>query len=432
MSSQQSPTIEQPDEPQPIRVVLPAAEVARAGLVVVGLALGVWVLWHIHEVIFLLFLAILLATAIDPLVRLLRRGPFGKGTGVLAVYSVIVLILGTVTAITVPSLAAQSDAFFASIPNKVGGLRPYAAQLRPQPVEDAAIRAIDRVGETVSNPSVPVDDQGLIELLTTIGHSLINFMTVFYLAFYWLVERATIKRALLRLVPPSRAADVNAVWMEVEQKLGGWVRGQILVMLAMAVLAGVGFWVIGLPNPILLGVLAGIAELIPMVGPFLAFVPALIVALGIDLWTAGIVLAYALIIQQIEGNLLVPRIMGRTVGISPLTVVLGILIGAILYGLPGAFLAVPVAGAIQVIVAHALGMEDPAQASAHTRQVAREAAAQAAAGAAATAPPGEEAEAAGEAAYEALGGATVDDPTRAARAAERGVLTATAGQAQPE
>jgi predicted PurR-regulated permease PerM len=343
-----------------------------------------------------------------------------------------VLTLGIITAVTVPSLAAQSDAFFASIPSKVAGLRPYAAQLRPQPVEDAAIRAIDRVGETVSNPSVPVDDQGLLDLLSTIGHTLINFMTVFFLAFYWLVERATIKRALLRLVPPRRAADVNAVWLEVEQKLGGWVRGQILVMLAMAFLAGVGFWVIGLPNPVLLGVLAGVAELIPMVGPFLAFAPALLVALGIDLWTAGIVLAYAVVIQQIESNLLVPRIMGRTVGISPLTVVLGILIGAILYGLPGAFLAVPIAGAIQVIVAHALGMEEPAQTAAHSPRVVREAAAQAAAGAAASAPSGEEAEAACEAAFEAVQGATADDPSRAAEAAERGVLTATAGPARQE
>jgi predicted PurR-regulated permease PerM len=277
---------------------------------------------------------------------------------------------------------------------------------------------------------VPVDDQGLIEIITTIGHSLINFMTVFFLAFYWLVERATIKRALLRLVPASRARDVNAVWLEVEQKLGGWVRGQILVMVAMAVLAGAGFWVIGLPNPILLGVLAGIAELIPMVGPFLAFAPAMLVALGIDLWTAGVVLVYAIVIQQVESNLLVPRIMGHSVGISPLTVVLGILIGAILYGLPGAFLAVPVAAAIQVIVAHAVGMEEPSQSPAHSGQVAREAAAEAAAGAAATAPPGEEAEAAREAAFEAIHEGTTPNPTRAAQTAERAVLSATAGRAR--
>ena len=412
-------------EPSCVRVVLPAGEVARAGLVVLALGLATYVLWHIHEVIFLLFLGILLATAIEPIVNYLRRGPFGRGTGVLAVYSAIVLVLGTVTAVVVPSLAAQSDQFFASIPEKIGALRPYAAELQPQVVEDAAVRAIDRVGATVSNPEVPVDEQSLLQILTTVGHFLINFLTVFFLAFYWLVERATIKRALLRLVPASRAREVNVVWLEVEQKLGGWVRGQLLVMGIMAVLAGTGFWLIGLPNPVLLGVLAGLGELIPMVGPLIGFAPAVLVALGMDPWTALIVILYAVVVQQIEGNFIVPRIMGHSVGVSPLTVVLGILIGAILYGLPGAFLAVPVAGAIQVIVAHALGMEDPAQAGVHLPGATREAAAQAAAGAAATAPAGEEAEAARDAAIEAIEG-TTPDPTRAAVAAERAVLSATA------
>jgi putative permease len=406
-----------------VRVVLPAGEVARAGLVVLGLGLATYVLWHIHEVIFLLFLGILLATAIEPIVNHLRRGPFGRGTGVLAVYTAIVLVLGTVTAVVVPSLAAQSDQFFASIPEKIAALRPYAAQLRPQMVEEAALRAIDRVGDTVSNPTVPVDEQSLLQILATVGHFLISFMTVFFLAFYWLVERATIKRALLRLVPPSQARSVNTAWLEVEQKLGGWVRGQLLVMGTMGVLAGVGFWIIGLPNPVLLGVLAGLGELVPMVGPFLAFAPAVLVALGIDPWTALVVLGYAIVIQQIESNFLVPRIMGHSVGVSPLTVLLGILIGAILYGLPGAFLAVPVAGAIQVIVAHAIGMEDAEQAAVHGSAVAREAAAEAAAGAAVRAPAGEEAEAARDAAVEALEGSP-PDPTRSAQAAERAVLTA--------
>src|ERR1043166_6556150 len=112
-----------------VRLTIPAGEVARAGLVVLGLALAAYVLWHIHEVIFLLFLSILLATAIEPIVDRLRRGPFSRGTGVLAV--------AVVLAIVIPSLAAQSDAFVASIPAKIGALRPYAEQLRPHALEEA-------------------------------------------------------------------------------------------------------------------------------------------------------------------------------------------------------------------------------------------------------------------------------------------------------
>src|SRR4051794_3651158 len=406
-----------------MRVSIPVGEVARAGLVVLGLVLGLYVLWHIHEVIFLLFLGILLATAIEPIVDRLRRGPFSRGTGVLFVYSIIVLILAGALAVVVPTVAAQGDAFVVSIPAKIGALRPYAEQLRPHPLQALAIDLIDRTGETVSNPTVPVDESSLLQIATTVGHYLISFLTIFFLAFYWLVERASIKRVVLRLVPPSRARGVNAVWLEVEQKLGGWVRGQMLVMLAMAVITGVGFAIIGLPNPVLLGILAGLAELVPMVGPFLAVAPAVLVALGISPWTALVVLVFAVVAQQIESNFLVPRIMGHTVGVSPLTVLLGILIGAILYGLPGAFLAVPIAGAIQVIVAHAVGMEDRSQA-AHGPAVAREAAAEAAAGAAASAPEGHEVEAALDAAHEALTGEPVD-PAASAEAAEHAVLATT-------
>src|SRR5215510_2685930 len=138
--------------------------------------------------------------------------------------------------------------------------------------------------------------------------------------------------------------------MEVEEKLGGWVRGRLLLMLAVGVMATLGYTVIGLPNAILLGVAAGLFEIVPMIGPFLAFAPAVLVALATNPPQAVAVLVFALVIQQIESNILVPRVMGRTVGISPLTVLLGILVGSVLAGLPGAFLAVPLAGALQVIL----------------------------------------------------------------------------------
>lgn len=158
----------------------------------------------------------------------------------------------------------------------------------------------------------------------------------------------------------------RTVWLEVEEKLGGWVRGQLILMLAIGIMAGIGYTVIGLPNAALLAVAAGLFEIVPMLGPVLAFAPAVLVALTIDPSKALIVIVYALVIQQIESNVLVPRVMRETVGVSPLTVLLGILIGAALYGLPGAFLAVPVAGAVQVLLAHALRSEDASQAEEHT------------------------------------------------------------------
>ena len=321
-------------------------------------------LWRIQEVLFLLFVAVLLATAIEPIVNRLRRGPFTRGSGVLAVYSAIVLVLSLVGYAILPSVAAQGGAFTETLPQRVEALQTQAQNLRPTPLRDAASAALGRVSQATQAPPAPAGEQ-LVAAGETAAHGIISFLTVFVLAFYWLVERATIKRALLRAVPVRHARSVNTVWLEVENKLGGWVRGQLLLMLAIGVMAGLGYFVIGLPNPAVLAVAAALFEIVPMIGPVLAFTPAVLVALAADPSKALIVLVYAVIIQQIESQILVPRVMRHAVGISPLTVLLGILAGAALAGLAGAFLAVPLAAAAQVVLAHTLRVEDPAQAEEH-------------------------------------------------------------------
>ena len=352
-------------------VKLPPAEVARATLVVIGVAFVCWLVWQVQEVLFLLVLAILLATAIEPLVKQLRRGPFTRGTGVLAVYTLIILAIGLPAYAFVPSVIAQAANFTTSLPDRLEQLRPYALTLHPPQIVPLVVGMIDDATLALQAPRQPAQDQ-IVQAGTTAAHTLISFVSVFVLAFYWLVERASIKRVVLRAVPARYARDANTVWMEVEEKLGGWVRGQLILMLAIGFAATAGYIALGLPNPALLGVVAGLCEIIPMVGPFLAFAPAVVVALvAMDPAHALFVVVYALVIQQIETNVLVPRVMGRTVGVSPLTVLIGILIGGALAGLPGAFLAVPIAGALQVILAHSLHSEDPSQAEEHADPVDR-------------------------------------------------------------
>jgi predicted PurR-regulated permease PerM len=348
---------------------LPPLEVARAGLVLMALGIGLYLLWRVQEVLFLLFLAILLATAIEPLVNRLRRGPFTRGTGTLVVYTAIILLIAVPAYAVIPSVASQAGSFMESLPDRLTAVRPYAMSL-PRPLQTVSLSAIDATLESVKAPRVSGQEQ-LVEAGATALHTLISLLTVFVLAYYWLVERASIKRVVLRAVPVQHARDVHTAWMEVEDKLGGWVRGQLILMLAIGVMATIGYTVIGLPNSILLGVAAGLFEIVPMIGPFLAFAPAVLVALAVNPAQAIVVVIYALIIQQIETNILVPRVMGHTVGVSPLTVLLGILVGSALAGLPGAFLAVPLAGALQVVLAHALRIEDPAQAEEHREPVER-------------------------------------------------------------
>jgi predicted PurR-regulated permease PerM len=350
----------------------PPLEVARAGLVVIGLGVGCYLLWRVQDVLFLLILAILLATAIEPLVNRLRRGPFTRGSGVLAVYTLIVVLIGVPAYALVPNVLSQAASFSETLPDRLQSLRPYVENLQPRAAQGFALAALNNAIQAVQGPQRPVAQEQVIEASATAAHTLISFFSVFVLAYYWLVERASIKRVILRTVPVRHARSVNTVWMEVEEKLGGWVRGQLLLMLAIGIMATVGYVLLGLPNAILLGAAAALFEIIPMIGPFLAFAPAVLVALAtVDPTRALEVAGYALLIQQIESNILVPRVMGHTVGVSPLTVLIGILVGASLAGLPGAFLAVPLAGALQVILAHVLRTEDPSQSEEHPEAVDR-------------------------------------------------------------
>jgi predicted PurR-regulated permease PerM len=230
-------------------------------------------------------------------------------------------------------------------------LVPYAEGLQPPFLADAAAGALDRATNALRNPQAPAEEQ-IVEAGSTAAQLVFGFVTVFVLAYYWLVERLAVKQALMHLVGHARASDVDAIWTEVEVRIGGWVRGQVTLMAAIGIMAGIGYAVIGLPNAPLLGLFAGVVEVVPLIGPFLAFAPAVFVAVGIDPVKGLITVAYAAVIQQFEANILVPRVMGRSVGISPLTVFIGILVGSLLYGLPGTFVAVPIAATIQVILAH--------------------------------------------------------------------------------
>jgi predicted PurR-regulated permease PerM len=328
--------------------------VARHTLAVALVVGALVLLWKIQEALLLLLLAIIFATAIEPLVNRLRRGPFSRGQGILIVYTTLFVGVAAIVFFFVPPLVDQATTFVMTMPDRVSALRPQIEQIEFSPVRSALLRAVGEapiaVQRSLEEPAIAAQGEQLVAAGGALAHTVFSMLTVFLLAYYWLAERSTIKRSVLRLVPPARAGRVNATWLAVEAKLGNWVRGQLLAMLALGVMAAVACALLGLPNPVLLGVLAGVAEIIPLVGPFLAFLPAVLVALAVDPTKVLFLVPTAIVIQQIEGNILIPRIMSHTVGVSPLTVILGILIGSIVYGPAGAFLAVPVAAAIQVIL----------------------------------------------------------------------------------
>lgn len=336
-----------------MRSVRPTTVITITALVVLTL-LAFYGLYLLRDVLVLCLIGILIATAIEPVVERLRRGPFSRGQGVLIVYLGLFCLLIGLGALIVPTVAGEIGLVIESLPTTAADLRASLAAVDNALVRQLATLVLGRVeqapAEARAAVTAPETASRVVEAGRSVVESVVAVVTVFIIGFYWMLERARIRRTLLILLPPERRGRAAEIWTTIEIKLGGWVRGQLALMITIGLMAGLGYGLLGLKYAVVLAVWASLTELIPMIGPIIGTVPAVLVALTQSLQLAAVVLVFGIIIQMIENNILVPRIMERAVGISPLTVILGILAGSTLGGITGALLAVPIAGALQVII----------------------------------------------------------------------------------
>ena len=330
---------------------VPTAQVMRWTVGIVVVLLGFTFLWFIRNVLFLIFVSLLVATGIEPLVNKLRqKGPFNRSMGILFVYTLIFGIIGFVLYLAIPPLITEGQNLVVvfSDPQKT---KTAISSINNSFIRDTLTSAYENAGSILE--TIVLNSQA-VNIGLSLFEIVFSMATVFVIAFYWLTEKRSIKRFIFSLVRKENRARSNEIWENVENKLGAWMRGQIVLMLFIGVLAGVGYTIMGLKFAFALAVFAGLAELIPIIGPFLGGAPAVLIALTQDVTLTIIVVVYIVVLQLVEGNVLVPRIMEKAVGVSPLTVIVGILIGSTIAGIGGALLAVPVAAAIQVLVNNVL------------------------------------------------------------------------------
>ena len=350
----------------------PVARMAVGAAVVLGVLVLAYVIYKSLTVLLLLFIALLVATAIEPVVNWLRRGPFSRSAGILIVYSGLFLVLGLIGYIMFSVFISQLGEFRSGLARSVVDMRASV-----QDIDNSFLRDQGRIFLDVAEGfvggvgSAPQTEEEKIEAVTatalTVAEIFFALITIFVVAFYWLSERTLIKRSLMSWLPAKRANRVRRVWDDIEIKVGGWVRGQITLMLIVGAASAVGYFVLGISFWPALALFIAIAEAIPLIGPYIGTAPAVLIAitqtendglpalLGMDpinpLLRGLLVVVFAVILQTIEGNVLIPRVMKNSVGISPLAVIISILIGATLAGLAGALVAVPLTGALQVIMA---------------------------------------------------------------------------------
>jgi len=304
------------------------------------------------DLLFLLLIGILLATAIDPLARRLRKVGMNRPASILSVYLLIFAIFGGLIAFIIPPVVAQSTDFVTNLPRVANSLEKRYADSKQKWVRDASHNGAQKLRELADNPpdiSGVLKEQAL-NVASSVFGALLSIVTVLLISFYWLTERSLIRRALLGFVPVHRRNRVNDIWTHIETKLGAWFRAQLVLCGIIGVACAIGYGILGVEYWPLLALIAGFTEIIPILGPWIGGVPAVIVALTDGPVKAIIVAVFIIVLQQIEGNILVPRIQGDAIGLSPLSVILAILAGTTLAGPLGGILAGPVSAIIQVLI----------------------------------------------------------------------------------
>jgi predicted PurR-regulated permease PerM len=325
-----------------------------ATLVAVAVACAFLLAYLFRGALLLLFLAILISTALKPIAGRLRRSGASPLTSALAVYGLLVVILIGIVVAGAPMLASQASQMLEGLPKTYQRIHEYLAGISHPIAKRIVSELPDELPKTLDLDSE--ETAGAIQAAVQgAGYGrvalqgLLAGLATILLAFYWSLYEDRAIRACLLVVPSGKRDAARDLVAEVQNKLGAFLRGQFLLCAIMAVMAFVVYWLIGLPYVVALAVAAGCLEAVPVFGPVLAAVPALAVALSVSPTKAAWTLAAIVIMQQIEGNVLVPRIMDRSVGVSSIVTLLAILALSSMGGLAGAVLAIPFAAIVQLL-----------------------------------------------------------------------------------
>jgi predicted PurR-regulated permease PerM len=312
------------------------------------------------DVLVLVLVSILIAAAIDPLVGWVRsRVPASRVKIILTVYVLLVLLATVLAVLVVPALMNELSAISTRAPQLIADGREWAQAVEPEVIGSTVSRLIATVEATLMRGGITgVDPETVVEFGLTAADAALAVITVLTLVFFWLISRETMQRFALSLLPLTERASVRSGWNEVERRMGYWFRGQLTLMTVVGVMTTIGYLILGLENALLLGLIAGLTEIIPIVGPAIGAVPALIsgfVAGGPEL--ALLVAGVYVIVQVVEGQVLVPMVMKNAVGLPPFVVIVSLLVGGAVAGLIGALMAVPVAAAVVVVLERAQARE---------------------------------------------------------------------------
>jgi predicted PurR-regulated permease PerM len=317
-----------------------------ASLVVGGVIVAGLLLWKLRVLVALLFLALTIAAAMRPGVKALKQRGVPRGIGILVHYAVLAALLTVFLSFVIPLASHEIQAGLGSLPTSSSELETAARSSTG--LKQDALRWVQRQIEGLSSFRGVLDPALAVTLRTF--EFLLGMLFTLACAAYWILERDHAETIFLSLMRSSRRPVVRETWRSIERKLGAYVRGVGLLVLLVGVVLSFAFWLIGLPYYLLLGMFAGVLEVVPVLGPLLAGAIAMAVGFTVS-WQVAILAGLAvLVVRLVEDYLVIPRVLGDAVGLSPLVVLLSVSAVTILFGGFAVLLAIPLAAAVATLV----------------------------------------------------------------------------------
>ncbi len=309
-------------------------------------------LWFLRDIVLILLTAVVIASAIEPAIQYFIKWRIHR---VLAVILMYLLVAGTflsVFLIFLPPLLGDAANFLSRLPQTLSSfnISTLTGGLLPWGNIGAEISSAD----LLRNLSVTLANStgGVFTTVSAFFGGLTSFVLIIVFSFYFSVQETGVDDFLRVVTPVKEQAYVLHLWKRSQQKIGKWMQGQVVLGLIVGILLYLGLTILGVPNALLLAVLAGLFELIPVFGQILAAIPALGIAFADGGVTALVLVAgLYLVVQQFEAHLIYPVVVKKVVGVPPLLVILALIVGAKLAGFLGILLSVPIAAAIQEFVA---------------------------------------------------------------------------------
>ncbi|MFZ5982119.1 MAG: AI-2E family transporter [Patescibacteria group bacterium] len=318
--------------------------------------LGIYFLYLIRDVLALLFISIVLVSAIDPAVDWLHRKKIPRSFGVLLIYLVLFFLVGILIYFLIPPIQAQFSDFSSNFPTYAEKLNAPFENVKnafeTSHIEFSSERFSQRLGESIS------DFSGSIFSRTFgIFSGFVFLIAILSLTFYMAAVEDGFGKFLRMVLPVKHQEYALSLMERIKQKIGKWMQGQLVLMFLVFLLDYVGLSLIGVPYALVLAIFAGIMEIIPYVGPIISAIPGIFLGFMISPWVGFLTLLMYVLVQQFENHIITPQVMKKAVGLNPIVVILALFIGAKIGGALGAILAIPAATAINVFVGDILKKE---------------------------------------------------------------------------